>query len=50
MRADHAPELAARIAAALRSNAPESLAGDTAAWRATFDRLHFVREAGAPAR
>ena len=50
MRADHAPELAARIAGALRSDAPESLAGDTAAWRATFDRLHFVREAGAPAR
>lgn len=50
MGAEHAPELAARIAAALRSNAPDSLARDTADWRATFDRLHFIHEGGAPAR
>ena len=39
------PELAALIAEALRSNAPETLAPRTAALRARFDRLHFVRGA-----
>ncbi|SFL45946.1 serine hydroxymethyltransferase [Shimia aestuarii] len=50
MGAEHAPELAARIAAALRANAPESLASETAAWRATFDQLHFIHGGDAPAR
>ncbi|PIE13409.1 MAG: serine hydroxymethyltransferase [Rhodobacterales bacterium] len=42
MNAEHMPELARRIAAALRANAPEEMARDTARWRAGFDRLHFV--------
>ncbi|MCW8843638.1 MAG: serine hydroxymethyltransferase, partial [Rhodobacteraceae bacterium] len=42
MTPEHAPELARRIAAALRSNDPASLAPATAAWRAEFDRLHFI--------
>ncbi|MEP2531811.1 aminotransferase class I/II-fold pyridoxal phosphate-dependent enzyme [Shimia sp.] len=46
----HAPELARRIAEALRSDAPETLAGETARWRKTFDRLHFVHLPEAPAR
>ncbi|MFN7222851.1 MAG: serine hydroxymethyltransferase [Paracoccaceae bacterium] len=37
-----APTLAALIAEALRSNAPESLASKTAAVRARFTGLHFV--------
>ncbi len=37
------PHLARLIAEALRSNAPEALAGRVAAWRRTFDRLHFIR-------
>ncbi|MDJ0825245.1 MAG: aminotransferase class I/II-fold pyridoxal phosphate-dependent enzyme [Rhodobacter sp.] len=36
------PELAALIAAALRSNRPEDLAGRTRALRARFDQLHYV--------
>ena len=35
-------QLAGFIAEALRSNAPEALAPRVAAWRAGFDRLHFV--------
>jgi glycine hydroxymethyltransferase len=38
----HTAELARLIAAALRSEDPESLAGEVAAYRRTFDRLHFV--------
>ncbi|MDP3341956.1 serine hydroxymethyltransferase [Frigidibacter sp.] len=41
-----APQLAALIAEALRSNAPEALAPRTAALRAGFDRLHYIRQAG----
>ena len=44
MSAEHAPELAQRIAAALRSNAPEAMAPDTASWRAGFDQLHFIHQ------
>ncbi|MGB7318773.1 MAG: aminotransferase class I/II-fold pyridoxal phosphate-dependent enzyme [Planktotalea sp.] len=40
--ADHAPELAALIAKALRSNAPEALAPEVRALRETFDKLHYV--------
>lgn len=50
MTAQHAPQLAARIATALRSNAPAEMAADTAAWRATFDQLHFIHQPEAPAR
>ena len=39
----HADELARLIAAALRSGDPAHLAAETAAFRQTFDRLHFVR-------
>jgi glycine hydroxymethyltransferase len=39
----HAPELARLIAAALRSNDPGALAGEVAAFRQSFDRLHFIR-------
>jgi glycine hydroxymethyltransferase len=42
--ADMAP-LAGMIAEALRSDAPEALAERTAAWRRSFDRLHFIRPA-----
>ncbi|NUB44285.1 aminotransferase class I/II-fold pyridoxal phosphate-dependent enzyme [Fertoebacter nigrum] len=38
-----APALAALIAEALRSNAPETLAPRVAALRAGFDRLHYIR-------
>ncbi len=38
------PELAALIAQALRSNAPESLAPPVAALRGKFDRLHYIRQ------
>ncbi len=36
------PELAKLIAEALRSNDPEAMAGRVAAWRQTFDTLHYV--------
>ncbi|THD76319.1 aminotransferase class I/II-fold pyridoxal phosphate-dependent enzyme [Thalassobius vesicularis] len=36
------PELARLIAAALRSNAPESLATEVSEYRKQFDRLHFI--------
>ena len=42
MTADHAPELARLIAAALRSNDPASLATEVGNWRQSFNRLHFV--------
>ncbi|QGX99005.1 aminotransferase class I/II-fold pyridoxal phosphate-dependent enzyme [Roseovarius faecimaris] len=42
MTPEHMPRLAGLIARALRSDAPESLAAEVAAWRAEFDRLHFV--------
>jgi glycine hydroxymethyltransferase len=38
-----APRLAALIAEALRSNAPETLAPRVAALRATFTQLHYIR-------
>lgn len=41
-----APALAELIAAALRSNAPESLAGRTAALRQRFQGLHYIRQPG----
>lgn len=44
MMPDHMPDLAQLIAAALRSNAPETLAAEVAAWRGTFDRLHFIHQ------
>lgn len=40
--ADMAP-LAALVAEALRSNDPEALAPRVAAWRRSFDRLHYIR-------
>ncbi len=42
MTADHAPELASRIAEALASNAPEGLADRTAAWRKDFQGYSFI--------
>ncbi len=42
MTPDDMPELARLIAAALRANAPETLAAEVAAWRKSFDRLHFI--------
>jgi len=42
MTPDHMPELARLIASALRSNAPETLAAEVAAWRQGFDKLHFI--------
>lgn len=44
MTEDHAPELARLVARALAADAPETLAADVAAWRATFDRLHFIHQ------
>lgn len=38
------PKLAGLIARALRSNAPEEIAAEVAAWRASFDKLHFVHQ------
>jgi len=38
------PELANLIVRALNSNAPESLASETAALRARFDKLHYICE------
>ena len=40
---EHAPDLAALIAEALRSNDPDALAPRTAALRAGFTGMHFVR-------
>ena len=40
---DHAPELAALIARALRSEDPRALAAETAALRAGFQDLHYMR-------
>ncbi len=37
-----APELARRIASALRANDPAALAPETTAWRKSFDRIHFI--------
>jgi glycine hydroxymethyltransferase len=37
------PRLARLVAQALWSPTPEDLAPEVAAWRRTFDRLHFVR-------
>lgn len=42
MTAEHAPKLAHLIAKALRSNAPEDIAAETAAWRREFSKLHYV--------
>ncbi|MBR9842663.1 MAG: aminotransferase class I/II-fold pyridoxal phosphate-dependent enzyme [Rhodobacteraceae bacterium] len=39
-----APELARRIATVLRSNAPEELAADTAAWRQSYNSLRFIHD------
>jgi glycine hydroxymethyltransferase len=39
-----APALAALIAEGLRSNAPETVAPRTAALRARFQGLHFIRQ------
>lgn len=41
--ADHAPQLAGLIAEALRGNDPDALAARTAALRAKFQGMHFVR-------
>lgn len=38
----HCQELAHRIAKALRSNDPSSIARDTAAWRREFNTLHYI--------
>lgn len=43
MTEEHAPELARLVAAALRSEAPETMAADVAEWRASFSTLHFMR-------
>ncbi|MDJ0822694.1 MAG: aminotransferase class I/II-fold pyridoxal phosphate-dependent enzyme [Paracoccaceae bacterium] len=42
MTPDDAPRLARLIAQALRSNDPASLAAEVAAWRQSFDQLHFM--------
>ncbi len=42
MTADDMPRLAGLVGKALSGNDPSSLAQEVAAWRATFDRLHFV--------
>lgn len=42
MTAADAPRLASLVAQALRPNDPAALAGEVAAWRQSFDRLHFV--------
>ena len=39
------PRLGAMIAEALRSTAPDTLAAETATWRQSFTRLHFVHTA-----
>ena len=43
MTVDDMPELARLLAAAIRSDDPESLADEVAAFRRPFDRVHFVR-------
>ncbi|MDU8928768.1 aminotransferase class I/II-fold pyridoxal phosphate-dependent enzyme [Alisedimentitalea sp. MJ-SS2] len=45
MTVDDMPELGRRIAAALRSNAPEEMAADTARYRGLFNSLHYVHGA-----
>jgi len=40
------PRLADLIAKALRANDPGALASEVAEWRATFNRLHFIRKGG----
>jgi glycine hydroxymethyltransferase len=40
-----APRMAGLIARALRADDPAELAPEVAAWRAEFDRLHFIRSA-----
>ena len=40
---NHAPKLASLVAQGLRSSEPESLASETAAFRAEFQGTHFVR-------
>jgi len=42
MTAEHAPELARLIAAALRANDPAALLSEVSAWRSKFDKLCFV--------
>ncbi len=39
---EHVPELAALIAGALRSNAPEDFADSVRAFRHDFDKLHYI--------
>ncbi|MEL6794644.1 MAG: serine hydroxymethyltransferase, partial [Pseudomonadota bacterium] len=43
--ADDIPEIAALFARALTTEAPETLAAETAALRARFDKIHFTAEA-----
>ena len=43
MTPDHMPRLAGLIAAALRSEVPEQLAPEVAAWRQEFTQLHHIR-------
>ncbi|PSL22230.1 serine hydroxymethyltransferase [Shimia abyssi] len=50
MTAGEAPELAMRIATALKSSSPEKQAADTSEWRASFNRLHFIHDASTPAQ
>ena len=40
---EHVPELARLIVAALRGNDPAALADEVAAFRQSFERLHFIR-------
>lgn len=39
---EHCPELASRLASALRSNDAAELAAGTAKWRSEFDKLHYM--------
>ena len=39
---DNAPRMAGLIANALRCNDPETLAGETAEWRSSFHKLHYI--------
>ena len=43
MTANDMPRLARLVAQALRSTEPSSLAAEVAAWRKTFNRVHYVR-------
>ncbi|MGY3439116.1 MULTISPECIES: aminotransferase class I/II-fold pyridoxal phosphate-dependent enzyme [unclassified Marinovum] len=45
MTVDHAPKLAALVAQALKSDAPETMAADVADWRASFDQIGFIHTA-----